>query len=233
MTELIDIVSWVLPSEKMLKLEKTGETYDISDNLFISLEKGGILDKLENQEVTIKIDDGAITFLECLNSGTTKEVAKENTETTSEEPYNKDNIVKELTVNGVSVAKKGVIFKEEENVWYTLDDSIDAEEFKFMCTKKVVEVYIQETDKGNDVIKGFTVKQVEKKEDEENKDTGKQKPTYNNTSNSIEAQASMKSAYTIVASMVDKDSKPDFVLKLITTIAKHSYKTLQDLKKKE
>ena len=138
---------------------------------------------------------------------------------------------------GVSVNNKGVTFKEEEKVWYTLDDSIDPQTFKDTCTKQVIEVSIKTTEKGNDVIVSFTCK-AEDTTPESSTDTQKSespqgKKQYNTAGKSIEAQASLKCAKVIVASMVDKDSKPEFVLKLITKIAEHSHQVLQDLKNKE
>jgi hypothetical protein len=146
-----------------------------------------------------------------------------------------DLVVKLSTIAGVS-AKGGVKLKEdkETKTWYDLDSTIEIQKFKSECTGKEVEITVLPQEKGNDVIKGYVVKVEEKKEEKETgKETGSAKKTYKGTGNSIEAQAAMKAAYTIISSIVDKDSKADDVLSMITKIATHSYKLIQDLKNKE
>lgn len=221
-------VSWIMADEPLLKLKESNQTYDIAKDVFDKIKENKLYDK-EDFVVEVEIDknkgdNGTITYLKEVDGKADVENKKEKTETVEKD---KDKITKELTVHGVSVDKKGVIFKEEEKVWYTLDDSLDVQSFKDTCTGKTIEVYIKETDNGNDIITGFTLK-------EEKKETGKEdNPKYNNTGNSIEAQASLKCAKVIVASMVTPNSEQDFVLKLITKIANHAYDTIQELKKKE
>jgi hypothetical protein len=232
MSKIKDVVSWIMQDEPLLKLKNADETYDIKENVFEVIKKKKLYEK-EDFPVEVEIDknegeNGLIIYLIEIDSNKQVE-SKDATKSVSDD---KDNVIKELTVHGVSVAKKGVIFKEEEKVWYTLDDSINAQVFKDECTGKTIEVIVVPTENGNDIIKGFTKKEEEKDENPE-EESGKEKRKYNNASNSIEAQASLKCAKVIVASMVDKDSKPDFVLKLITRIAEHAYKTIQDLKNKE
>ena len=228
MSKEIFTVSWIMEDEPLLKLKEPDETYDIKKDVFDFIKKNKLYEK-EDFTVEVEIDknegeNGTITYLKEVNSDPKEEKA----ETKSDNP---DNVIKEMTVNGVSVAKKGVIFKEEET-WYTLDDSIDAEAFKKELTGKTIQVTISPTTEGNDIITSFVVKEETKKEDT-GKEGTQEKKQYNTTSKSIEAQASLKCAKVIIASMVDKDSKPDFVLTLITKISEHAYKTLQDLKNKE
>lgn len=223
-------VSWIMADEPLLKLKESNQTYDIAENIFAVIKDNKLYDK-EDFVVEVEIDkskgdNGTITYLKEID-GKVEPKKEEETKNPTPNPQSEDLINKELTVHGVSVAKKGVIFKEQEKVWYTLDDSLDAQSFKDTCTGKTIEVYIKETDNGNDIITGFTVK-------EEKKETVKEdNPKYNNTGNSIEAQASLKCAKVIVASMVTPNSEQDFVLKLITKIANHAYDTIQELKKKE
>ncbi len=233
MSKIKDVVSWFMLDEKMLKLKKANTTFILEDKVVEFIKKNK-LDEKEEFAVEVEVveaskegEDSTITSLKEIDSTKEPEPVKEgnaNTET------NSDNIKKELTVHGVSVAKKGVKFKEED-VWYTLSDDIDAQAFKDDCTGQTVEVAIEKAEKGNDVIVNFTVKESDKKDKDKEVDEPKKK--YNNASKSIEAQASLKCAKVIVASMVNKDSDPNFVLKLITRISEHAYQTLQDLKNKE
>ena len=162
-------VSWMMVDEKMIKFKEVDEAYDIADPVVAFIEKNG-LDKKEGIQVQVKIDksqgdNGIITDLQEIggtNTPAEEAPVTEEKETTSES--SEDLIVKELTVAGVAVENKGVTFKEEDKVWYTLDDSIDPQEFKDKYTKKVVEVSIRKTDQGNDVIVAFTAKE-EPKED--------------------------------------------------------------------
>lgn len=242
MSKVQDVVSWVMKDDKILKLQNTGQTYDISDEVANCLEKANLYDTLEDKDVEVEIDekqgqDGTIIRLEIVKDSAKSEPKDERppeTEPSECPPVGNDLIVKELTVGGVSVAKAGVIFKEEENVWYTLDSTIVPQKFKDECTKKVVEVTIAPQEKGNDVIKGYILKEEEKKEEQKEETQKTYKKSYNaDMQTSIEAQASMNSANRIVQAMVDKDTKPDFVEKLITRIAQHNFKTIQDLKNKE
>ena len=234
MPKVKDVVSWImLDDDKILKLKKANKTYNLSDPVVEFIKKNKLGEKedfaveVEVTEALKEGEDGTITSLKEINSDEKTETAE-----SSNTSQPNDTITKELTVHGVSVAKKGVKFKEED-VWYTLGDDIDPQTFKDTCTGQLTEVYIQETDQGNDIISGFKELEVEKKDVKGSDKPPKEKTKYNNASKSIEAQASLKCAKVIVANMVDKDSKPDFVLRLITKISNHAYQTLQDLKNKE
>lgn len=237
MSKIKDVVSWIMEKEPLLKLKNANKTYDIKEDVYDVIKEKKLYEKedfaveVEIEEQTDSKDDeevnGIITYLKEIDSANQDESKEETSKTTSD---TKDNVIKELTVHGVSVAKKGVIFKEEEKVWYTLDDDINAQVFKDNQTGKMIQVTISPTTDGNDIITGYVVKEETTKEDDTKKETSQDKRKYNNTGNSIEAQASLKCAKVIVASMVTPDSKPEFVLKLITRIAEHSYKTIQDLK---
>ena len=235
MSKEVLTVSWIMSDEPLLKLKEPDETYDIKENVFEFIKKNKLYEK-EDFKVEVEIDknegeNGTITYLTEVDSNTKSESTKEKTEQTpSNQPDN--TVTKKLTVHGVSVVKKGVKFKEED-VWYTLSDNIDAQSFKDEYTSELIEVYITPTDKGNDIIAGFKVFDVDKKENAKETNQPTEKKQYNNASKSIEAQASLKCAKVIVANMVNGDSKPDFVLKLITKISNHAYQTLQDLKNKE
>lgn len=232
MSKIKDVVSWImLGDDKILKLKEANKTYDLSDPVAEFITKNNLGEK-EDFSVEVEVDEsqgenGLITLLK--ESNTTEKAEPQKEQAPDNQPDN--TVTKKLTVHGVSVAKKGVKFKEEDD-WYTLNDNIDEQVFKDSCTGRLIEVYIRPTDKGNDIIAGFKELEVEK-DTKGTEEPPKEKKQYNNASKSIEAQASLKCAKSIVSSMVDKDSEKDFVLKLITEIAEHSYKTLQDLKSKE
>jgi len=234
MSKIQDVVSWVMPDDKILKLEKKNETYDISDKVFEYLKGQNLLETLEDKAVEVEIDEsqgqsGVITHLSLSDSKSDpKNERPPETEPQDCPPDTQGLVVKEITVGGVSVEKSGVVDKDTKT-WYTLDSTISAQAFKDECTKKVVEITIAPQEKGNDIIKGYILK-VEDKKDEPVKET---KKYTNSTGNSIEAQASVKSANVITSQMVDKDTKPEFVEKLITRIARHNFKTIQELKNKE
>ena len=234
MNKINDVVSWVMPEEQILKLEKAGKTYDISDEVVKFLDSKGLFDKLVDKTVDVDVDEskasddeegssGLITRL-VLSDGKTEPKEEPQKEET---PVNSENklVVKEIIVGGVSVAKTSAVDKETK-IWYNLDSTINAQKFKNECTGKKVEISVAQQEKGNDVIKGYILKEEDKKE--EPKKT--EKRTVNNMGNSIEAQAAMKAANVITSQMVDKDSKPEFVEKLITRIAKHNFKIIQNLK---
>lgn len=241
MSKVQDVVAWVMEDDKILKLEKASKTYDLSDEVVNYLKKADLFSKLEDQNVEVEIDEtkgqsGMITRLKVTDGKveTKKEEEKvEEGEHIDTPPEARGLVVKELTVGGVSVDKSGVIFKEEENVWYTLDSTINAQKFKDECTKKKIEVSITRQEKGNDVIKGYVVKEEEKKEEPKDKQTTSKKSYNNDMQKSIEAQASVNSANRVAQAMVTKDSSPEEVLKIITKVAEHNFKTIQNLKSKE
>lgn len=229
MSKVIDVVSWTMKDDEdiFLKLEKTGKTYDISEAVVKFLDSKDLFGKLDDKTVEVEIDEtkgdnGTITMLK-LSDGTA-EPAKDEPK-----PYVANGlVVKTVTIGGVSVPKESAVDKATDT-WYVLDSTINAQQFKTECTGKEVEITSAPQEKGNDVIKSYNLKTEEKKEDP--KETAKK--TYKGNGNSIEAQASLKCAKQIVSSMVDKDSKADDVLLMITKIAKHSYKLIQELKNGE
>lgn len=265
MSKINDVVSWTMKEDKILKLEKINKTYDISDEVAKFLESKDLFNKLDDQIVEVEIDESIASKDEEGTSGliTRLTLSDGKAKTETKEESKKDEmsfdgtssdaeslVIKELTVGGVSVDKSGVIFKEEENIWYTLDSTINAQKFKDECTKKVVEVTIAPQEKGNDIIKGYILKEEEKKEESKDKtentfkngkdDFYRIKTLENQVrylkeekSESFEVQASVNSANQTVSGMVNPDSKPDFVLKLIERIAEHNFAIMQKLKTKK
>ncbi len=251
MSKITDKVAWIMGEidDKLIKLEKNKKTYDIGDTVYEYLKKANLLDSLEGKDVEVEIDETGADKDDASTSGTITKlvVLKEGVEAKKEETKKEDTktsiakeeaglVSKEVIVSGVSVEKAGVKLKEDKDnkTWYTLDSTIDAKKFKDECTGNTVEINVLPQEKGNDVIKSYVVKEEAKKEEKEPpKETGGKKTYNKGTVNSIEAQAAMKAACVIASHMVDKDSQPDFVEKLITRIAEHNFKTIQDLKNKK
>lgn len=233
-------VSWIMADEALIKLKEPDETYDLTENVVKFIEDNK-LQKKEDFQVEVEIDkekgdNGTVTSLKEVggtsgSEDTPKEESKEEKSDTTN-AQSEDLVVKELTVNGVSVEKKSVIFKEEDKVWYNLDDTINAQEFKDKYTKKVVEVSVRKTDEGNDVIVSFTAKEENNSEDTEKSQEPK-KSNSNMVQKSIEAQASINSANRVVANLFDVNTKPDDLLKNITKIAEHNFQLIQKLKNKD
>lgn len=255
MSKFIDRVAWCMPDEddKLIKLAKVEKTYDIGDTVYEDLKKANLLDSLEGKDVEVEVEEskdekdesstsGIITKLVVLKEGgePKKETKKEDAKTSTAKEET-GLVSQEVTVSGVSVEKAGVKLKQdkENKTWYTLDSTIDAKKFKDECTGKTVEINVLPQDKGNDIIKSYVVKEDAKKEEkkeepkEEVKENSSKKSYNKGTGNSIEAQASTKAACVIVSNMVDKDTLPEFVEKLITRIAEHNFQTIQDLKNKK
>lgn len=249
MVKLTDVVSWAMKDDLFLKLENAGKTYEISEEVGKFLKSKGLFDeigdgksiKLDNKTVDVEIDESTASGEEGESAGTITRLVLSNSKPTEKpaetEPQDSpksntdDLVVKELTVGGVS-AKGGVKFKEdkENDTWYDLDSTIDVQKFKKECTGKEVEITVLPQDKGNDVIKGYVVKEEEKVEEKKEEP----KKSYKGTGNSIEAQASLKCAKSIVSALIPvlpiKDAND--VLAMITKIATHAYQTIQDLKNK-
>lgn len=236
MAKVIDKVAWVMDEDKVLKLTTAG-VKDIAENVVEFLKKTNVYDKLVDKTVEVEIDDaqgqdGTITHLKVVEDK--KEEPKK--EEKPKEESKKEDIAKpannlytkEIVVGGVAVPQKGVISKDE--VWYTLDGTIDAQKFKDECTKKTIEITVAPQEKGNDVIKSYVLKA-----EEEPKDVAKTEPPKqnNNVQKSIEAQASVNSANEVVAQMKDILNDPKKVLSTISKIAEHNFDMIQKLKNKE
>ena len=236
-------VSWIMPGEPLLKFKEPDKTYDIAEDVYKFIKDNKLDTREDEFLVEAEIDEsegenGTVTSLKEVNGSTkstdSKDEAKSSTTNSEIENLN----VLELTVNGVSVGKKAVKFKEDKDndTWYTLDDSINAQEFKDKYTRKTVEISVQVVENGNDIIKAFTVKEEDTlKETEKDEPSTQNKKKYNNnaTQVSIEAQASVNSANRVAQAMITSDSKPDDVKKIIRKIAEFNFELIQEFKNKE
>ncbi len=269
MSKVIDKVAWVMgdPDDKLIKLEEAGKTYDISDVVYEYLKKANLLESLEDKNVEVEVDESTVEKDDSSTSGTITKliVLKEGEEPKKEETKKEEPVasakeesglvVKEVTVAGVSVAKGGVKLKEdkENKVWYTLDSTISPNKFKDECTGKMIEITVLPQEKGNDVIKGYVIKEEDKKEEkkEEKKDTDEPKINKNDAfyrikqlenqvrylkeekSESFEAQAAVNSANQAVSGMKDIHNDPEKLLRTIEKIAEKNFEVIQKLKTKK
>ncbi len=243
-------IAWIMADEPLLKLKEPDETYDIAEDVYKFI-KDNRLDEREDFQVDVVINkedggengNGIITSLKEVGGTASTEAPKEEAKAEATETAQTDNttnqnfIVKELVVNGVSVAKKSVKFTvdKDNDTWYNLDESINAQEFKDKCTRKTLEVSIRPTDEGNDIITGYIIKEEEKNEDAPNVEgePEKRKSNGNMMQKSIEAQASINSANRVAQAMITPDSKPDDVKKIIRKVAEFNFELIQEFKNKK
>lgn len=236
-------VSWTMLEDKMIKFKEPDKVFDLSDAVAKFMESNKLGDKSDYKaEVTVEENESddkdesstAGTVVKLVTKDVeTKEDVKEEPEKESKdvESDKKDvkGVTKERTVAGVSLQYKGVTFKEEEKVWYTLSDKMDVQKFKDEMTGKKAEFTIEVTDKGNDIILDYVEEETEQEDVKEEKQS-----SYNNsTQNSIECQACVNSANRVVSAMVENnDVKMDDVKARIKEIAEHNHSVLMNLKKR-
>lgn len=221
--------------DKVIKFEDREVTYEVTNAVKEFIKSKNIS---QSAKVNVEIDPdgsedeaGLIERIEVIEDNASAEQTQEpepEPETTSENSETKGN-VKRLTVNGVSVEKKGIIFKEEEKVWYTLSDSIDANNVKDVMTGKLVEVSIEKTDEGNDVIDSIELVPVSEEQSSNSYDQGKPDSSIQA---SIESQVALEHASLIVSKTVDKDTTPETIETRIRRLSEFNYQVIQDLKKK-
>lgn len=241
MITVTDKVMWYMESDKMMKIgEGKKNVYDLEDKVIEFMKSKGLNteENIKGKTVTIEIDEtrgqsGYITKLvvsDAKEEPKTEPKAEEKTDTASAST-DVELYTKEIVVGGVSVERKGVNDKSTKT-WYTLDSTINAQEFKDKCTKKTVEVTVMKTVEGNDVIKSYVLKDEDTPPASEPVKSSKSQYT-TDVQRSIEAQASVNSANELVANMTDILNEPEKVLKAIETIAEHNFKVIQKLKTKE
>jgi len=220
-------------NDNVIKFQDREVTYEVTDAVKEFIKNKNIS---QTAKVKVKIDPnaseteaGLVERIEVIEDNASAEQTQEpEPETTSENSETKGN-VKRLTVNGVSVEKKGIIFKEEEKVWYTLSDNIDANNVKDMMTGKLVEVSIEKTDEGNDIIDSIELVPVSEEQSSNGYDQGK---ADSSIQSSIESQVALEHASLIVSKTVDKDTTPETIETRIRRLSEFNYQVIQDLKKK-
>lgn len=254
---------WIDPDGRIIKFEGMEDHLDISDQVAqIDFDRAGVTG---GTLVSVKIDPsigdkGTVVFM--TKSKNAQSDSKAEPEVTQEENTETSNI---YTVNGISFKNRGIIFAENDGVWYTLADSINLDDIKKDVPKgSKVEVVISDEKKGKNYIVTSIVpvknikENIETTKSEEKAETdNKYKPEpvtekdvfyklkaaenwiaklEKDQQNSIEAQGARNVAYQLVSASLQGQA-PEVLVKnkeviktLITDLAKHAYKTVQELK---
>jgi len=226
-------IKWhmVPDDDNLIKFEGREDPYEMTDAV-----KEFIKSKNISQTAKVKVainpkggenEKGIVERIEVIEDNTkTEEVPKE--ETTDVPAQTKGN-VKELTVGGVGLEKKNIIFKEEDDVWYQLDDNIDAQVVKDTMTHQTVIVSIIKVDGDKDIVDSIKLSGNPTSTESDKSET---RAGNGSIQASIESQVAVEHACLIVSKTIDKDTDPETIKTRIKSIAEHNYQTIQDLKKK-
>lgn len=232
-------VSWVIKEEgkQLIKfVEDPDNSYSYADPVLKyvqSIKDGDVVDvEIDTDNVVVKVS------------------TKQNTEEKNDEKTveSKPAVVgneQTRTVKAVMSSKEVLLFvsDEAEKIWTVipeeLRDSINIADVK---GKDVNVVLKTESINGKDAQVLVSLELVDAPQsNEEVKTESKAKSFDNNqksapknaTGNSIEAQASMKSANLIVSNIVDKDTTPEETIKRIKKIAEANFDLIQELKNRK
>lgn len=236
-TELIEkelTLKWFQANNAICKFNEEEGYYDLSDAVTkLDLEKLGIKG---GSKVKVKIDttqgeNGTVVFLQPNDVSDKKEEPKQETQSDV------------FTIGFIHWKNKAVVFEEKEGVWYSLEDDV----LELLKANKVTSKQkVTFTDKNaegkskNRIITSIYLVEDKKEEvtKESTEDVKKSNPkndydkNRNNVQTSIEAQASLNSACSIVASIVNSESSPEEVMKIIKRLAIHNFELVQELKNK-
>lgn len=219
------VVSWIVPEDALIKFEGAEDANKIADYIVNNLAKYPVA---QGDKVKIGFDDktSTVTFIQKVKGTSTNQ-------NTTQSSNQGNEVVKTLTVNGVSIKTNSLIFKEEENVWYTMSDAVSKIVKAGGFEKGTnVEIKVQPKEKGNDVIVFISKKgssPVQTKQEISNQ----YKPKSNATQLSIEAQASVNSANRVVASLVSLGNlKSEEAKGVINELAHYNFDLIQELKSK-
>jgi len=226
-------IKWhmVPDDDNIIKFIEREETYEITDAVKEFIKSKNI-SQTAKVKVSINPEGGEYKKPTVERIEVVEDNAKTEEKTTKENPEKETaSDVKELTVGGVSVEKKNVIFKEEDGVWYQLDDSIDAQKVKDDMTHQTVKVSITKIDGEKDRVDSI---ELSGNPSSSESDKGKSEyQTENGTiQSSIESQVAIEHACVVVSKLVDTSTKSDKVLAMIKDIATQNYKLMQEFKKK-
>jgi len=237
-TEHVFTLKWIMQDDKLVRFEENSEAYVISDKVAeFDFEKAGVA---KGTKVNVKIEknaehpEGYVVFMtKDKGQPISTTVSKEESRT---ESSSSTTNIKELTVNGLAVKTRGIIFAEQDNVWYTLAQDIDIDGLYDKGVRKGAKVKITvippEGRSKNEIITKIEVVEEAKKQ-WSNKKNFKNDYDSPEKQRSIEAQANVKAASWIVAAMVTPNTDPDTVLKMIRKIAEHNAILTNELKNKE
>lgn len=226
-------IKWhmVPDDDNVIKFNEREETYEMTDAV-----KQFIKDKNISQtakvKVTINPEGGEEKKPTVERIEVVEDNAKTEEKTTKENPEKETALdVKELTVGGVSVEKKNIIFKEEDGVWYQLADDIDAQNVKDNMTHQTVKVSITKIDGEKDRVDSIELSGNPQSTGSD-KDKSENRTENGTIQSSIESQVAVEHACVVVAKLVDTSTKSDKVLAMIKDIATQNYSLMQDFKKK-
>lgn len=219
---------WVQNEDKVIKFSDDVNFYDASDKVNITSEAYEKLGIVPGTKVSVVIDGNTVLSVTKIGNEAVK------TEEKVQNPELSDNTKNILTIDSFKKEYRGLIFKEQEDQWYTLAKNID---WDSVGIAKGVQVEFTDKDpegkSKNRIITSIKVLEVkqEQKETPVSEPKSKAKNDYsNNVQVSIEAQAAVNSANRIVSSLVDNGTTPEEILKMITRIANHNYDLIQKLK---
>lgn len=241
--EQILTLKWIIPEDKLIRFEEMPEAYVISDKVAeFDFSKAGVT---KGTKVNVKIEkngeEGTVVFMTKVKGQTP--APKEETKTEQRDPVptntstataSTDN-TKELTVNGLAKGTRGIIFAEQDKVWYTLAQDIDVEGLYAKGVRKGAKVKVTvvppEGRSKNEIITSITVVEEVKKQWSGKKSY---KSDYDNPERqrSIESQAAVNAANRVVASMVTATTDAETVLKMIRKIAEANLTLIDELKSK-
>lgn len=240
------VVKWVMIEDNLIRLTKGDDAFACSDDVkgFLSKGKtGSDLESIQNSlvdvDAEVEFTDGVITRVQ-LGKVSNEEVQKEAPKEETEEPKTdvpSDANIREVTISGVSVAKRGIIFKEDSEAkkWHTLADDLDVNHIKSL-QGSVVKATIVSQDQGNDLV--IIIEEVKDQSNNESKNSY-DNSTYSSTQKSIEAQVAVEYAQQLYARLFANASpevivsKVEDINKLIDDRARRNYKLFQELKKDE
>lgn len=240
--EQILTLKWIIPEDKLIRFEEMPEAYVISDKVAeFDFSKAGVT---KGTKVNVKIektgDEGVVVFMTKVKGQTTapktetteqRDPVPTNTSSTSAPTDN----TKELTVNGLAKGTRGIIFAEQDKVWYTLAQDIDVEGLYAKGVRKGAKVKVTvvppEGRSKNEIITSITVVEEVKKQWSGKKSY---KSDYDNPEKqkSIECQAAVKAAAWVVAAMVTPTTDPETVLKMIRKVSEFNLALTDEFKSK-
>lgn len=250
-------IKWTMPDENMIKFVEDSTPIEYTDAVKKFMESSGISDgDVVAVEIDEQIGDNG-TVVKISKNGSekvqTKPEVKKPVVNDYDSPPETKKVSKEenktvVNVKGISFKNKGIIFEGEEK-WYSFTEEVENTIKQNNVSKgSVVEIIFEKRAKGNDLITKMNVENKVKKETvtegnpvevkTEVPVQAKQTQYVDARQGSIEAQACINAANATVsrlfAGTVSAKTPEDGTLikTLITSLAKHNYDLLQELKNK-
>lgn len=180
-------IKWIMHDEKIVRFIELDEAVDMAESLAkLDFEKAGFVAGAKASVKLETINGKEVVTGMTLLKGAKSEAPKAEPQATQPEPETTqtDN-VKVLTVGGYNIEHKGIIFNEEEKVWYDVDAEIGVENLAKMGIKKgsKVEITIEPPapkKKNQRVVKIKLYEENKKAEPEKVKNEGSSKNDFAN-----------------------------------------------------